>query len=187
MSLATAIRLLEIAAIVEAWLAAAWLFRHVQPDKRWSISFHGGTDRTAYLVFAFTLTLHPIVFVFFNFIWLIPVLRPHPVYIPIMLLASLCQLLTAWIRDGANARLHRWHNLAALSMSALLPLLVVLLLATGRLPPTASIVNWLAIITMLLLAGTIRLTRQTRANYLWYQSAYILSFQLATIAIAVFV
>ena len=69
-------------------------------------------------------------------------------------------------------------------MSATLPVMVVLLLATGRMPPVAKVVNGLALATMLILIVLIRRTRHTRASYLWYQSAYILSFQIATIALA---
>ena len=186
MSATDAIRFLEVAAIVEAWFAAAWLFRHVGTDKSWSISFHGGTDRASYLVFASTLTLHPIVFVFFNFFWIIPMLRPSPVYVAVMLIASLCQLLTAWVRDGRNLVLHRWHSIAAISMSAALPIMTGLLLATDRIPVTGAIVNWLALMTMLVLAG-LYVTKRSRSHYLWSQSAYILSFQIATIALALFI
>jgi hypothetical protein len=178
------IRVLQVAAIIESWIAAAWLFRHVRPNSSAPISTHGGIDDASYLVFAFTLTLHPIVYVFFSFLWIIPLLQPSPLFVPVVILAAICQLLTAWIPHGRNPRLHVLHNIVATSMSAAMPVMTALILATGRLSPAASIVNWLALGCMLLLPLIFISTKRTRENYLWFQSAYILAFQLSAVAIA---
>lgn len=177
-------RILLVMAIIQSWLAAAWLFRSVTQQKQHSLSYHGGSQLKTYLVFAATLSLSAAAFAFATVAWIIPTFQPGPGFTVAATIGIVCMFLTAWIRDGTNPTLHFWHIIFAYSMALTMPIMLVLLLIR----PTPIAFQLLGAVSVCIMGFFWVLFlgfKSSRRHYLLYQAAYIIGFQLSFVALAI--
>lgn len=163
-----------VVSIALTWIGLLLLLYKWKGDKSLSFSHHAAQTKAGqiyyFVLFAITLPL------FFLFIWrwYVPTLKLPDVFIGIVIVGILGQLLAVLVPALGGTK-ERIHNFGAYSMAvSLIP--ASIFIALGSIP---SVVEIFALISVAYLTASVVLFfmfPRLSAHYLYFQSAYILTF-----------
>lgn len=176
------VKLLGVGSIALAVAAAWFLLRRWPQGRASSISRHAGAQRSAYWLFAITLTICGVLLGIFMWRWFGPTIGAGwPFYVCLVITLAF-QLLTAWLPDdGSGKRLSRAHGIVAFSMAGMmLPLAACIAVAPDiSLPARAA--AWTTVTYMAVAWYLFTFVAASRKHFLVYQAWYIVSFYVVVL------
>jgi len=164
--------------------AAALVLYKSEIDLTKSISKHAALGRRGFIVFAIASTVAIFLFYLFMYYYFVPTFKLPAAFEYVLVLGLGLQLAAAWIPDYNDKQLSsRVHGMAAYSMAALMPVLLVCIARSPEVSFIMQVICWIVPGIMITYSVGYVLIKNLKRHYLVHQSLYILLFYLAILLV----
>lgn len=176
-------KLSGLLAFMIAWAGMLTAIFTQGKDKTKSISLHAASSKKTIMLLAVLSPISMTLFMIFAAKYVAPLLGLSTMFIILNILADAGYILGAWIpaTGGVKTRLHNFFSYGA----SLLLIPVTIMLATA---PYASLVSrlisYIALLIMVVILVIMSRNKRVLPNYLYYQIAYFLAFDISLLAAA---
>lgn len=174
---------LGLVLVLLSWLAGAYILRKWRGTNAMSISQHAVTNRQASWLFTTTLCVLGPLFYYWLVKWFAPELSLGGAFTTLATLTFACQFVAGLIPDHKGWQ-RRAHRGAAYGMAYLFLPLSWLILNAPAIGPFAHWFGAICFAWMITSLGLTTFIASTRRQYLVYQTAYIMTFQIQILASA---
>lgn len=163
--------------ILCTWTAGLFLIRKTHDENLQTISKHAVSSVKTSLVFATAMITIGVLFYWWLLWWLKPHLALSAAFTVVGSLTTTCQIAIGLFPDT-----HGWvqqvHRLTAYSMAVLFLPLAVLITLSSQLLPAVQILCALLVLYMFTSFFVIVIMRKVRKYYLFFQTMYIVAFDV---------
>ena len=173
---------LGIISIIMTWVSCIFLVYTRQQGRAKSLSLHASSHKTAYILFALTLTSTGFLFFLFGVNWLVPTLHLPGIFIFFLGITFISQLLTGWIPDSGVLR-HYIHLICAYILFLSLPSLLLITALSNQISNIARDICVGSIVAMFVIWFLYIFIKSTHKHFLLYQSSYIILFHIAILSV----
>jgi hypothetical protein len=166
--------------ILLSWLAGWWLLTKWRNKDFLSISRHAASAPMTMVLFAVVLIGCGSVLYGWMAFWLAPRLGLGRAFMTVLLVAFICQAVTALLPDIEGWR-RVGHKLAAWSMAVLFLPMAILLSTAANLSLTARLIC--AVLTMYMVVGvSLVMLRKVKTTFLFFQASYVMALECIVLA-----
>ena len=170
-------------AVVFFWLSLVCLLGKWPRNGRKTISQHSAKSRNTYIFFSISQTITGLMSHIFVIVWFIPHFHLSVTYTIIYSVMATLQLVSTWIPDIEKGLSSKLHTFLANSMALSLFVFMLVLTTTSRIPVTGRWFAGISALYMLVIIIGIY-TKLIKQNYLYFQIAYIVLFQVTILTLA---
>jgi len=164
------------------WTAIAYVLYSNPREHDKSISYHAAKNRKVYERFAVLMSTALFFLAIYTLGFLVPSLK-LPVFITsLLVVAIILELLTTWIPLADDRKFHP-HAVLSNGTAFLMPFITIGVIATSRLNAAGLGVAYAGLAVMTALVVVFFALPKARKTYLFYQSMYIVAFQLTIVLI----
>lgn len=165
------------------WLGIILLLARWDRDKAKSISEHAAANKITYALMALLEPIILIFFVLFTVRWLAPTYKLSIVFSVCCIGAALGLLIAAWIPavKGIKGRI---HDMVAYGAAVLFMPTTLLLAVSAYVDTPVKIINYISFLLMFSIFMFFLFNKAAKNHHLYYQSAYILIFDIGLLSAA---
>lgn len=172
---------LGIISIALIWSAIIFIIKKWGSYRHKSISQHAIANKGAFISYTSIVFVALVLFALFIFKWFVPNFGFSDLFKVLAALSILGEFIAIGIPDMGGLK-SRIHNAGAWGVGILLPVIVLLIATSSKIPRVVSYISIVAFICMLVLGYLFYINRKTHHNFLYFQSAYYASFHLVILS-----
>jgi hypothetical protein len=168
---------LGLIATIFVWAGLALLLTRWRDSKRTSISSHGASAPGAALLFKILLVGSSVLYYVWLVGWYVPHLQLHAVFTVLLTVAMVYQVVTGLV-NGQSGLSKDIHDYTSQTMALLYIPLTALVLQSPRLSLVSLIICAVLFAYMLNTHLIVEVMKRLKSKHLFFQTAYIVAFQL---------
>lgn len=171
-----------IVAFILSWFGMLLSVYTQGRDKTKSISLHAAASKSTFLLLAVLSPITMGLYGVFTIRWITPMYNMPIIFVIASTAAYVGYILAAWVPATRGVK-RKLHDIFSYGSSIVLIPVVYIMASTVKIGITPKIINVGALVIMVSVCCALKWYKPAKRNYLYYQIAYFLSFNIALLSV----